>query len=246
MPVSRCKVHTDGSGKRVPNAGATGPKARVSWKTGPAPSVQGAPRAGPPPRLWAPGCALRASPLQAGGPGPAGAPMPSAVSAGGSPTSSLRRRPGGVGRGGEGSRRPTAGKGAPGALTYGPEHGVKGARILPVRGKVHPGDAELLAWELLHPLGGAAPQDPGAVTSHVLGDQRSHLLRRVERVPGERPALGGGGGPQRGLPERAVWGPCSLRSWELSRQSFWHPLPPPRVCGPRPLGWGVCDLWTLL
>lgn len=117
--------------------------------------------------------------------------MPSAVSAGGSPMSSLRRRPGDVGRGGEGSRRPTAGKVVPGALTYRPEHGVKGARILPVRGKVHPGDAELLVWELLHPLGGAAPQDPGAVASHVLGDKQSHLLRRVERVPGERPALAG-------------------------------------------------------
>ena len=105
--------------------------------------------------------------------------------------SSLRRRPGEGGRGGEGSRCPTAGKVVPGALTYRPEHGVKGARILPVRGKVHPGDAELLVWELLHPLGGAAPQDPGAVASHVLGDKQSHLLRRVERVPGERPALAG-------------------------------------------------------
>lgn len=123
--------------------------------------------------------------------GPQGPPCPPQCQPGGHPRALCVA----VGRGGEGSRRPTAGKGAPGALTYGPEHGVKGARILPVRGKVHPGDAELLAWELLHPLGGAAPQDPGAVTSHVLGDQRSHLLRRVERVPGERPALGGGGRP---------------------------------------------------
>ena len=147
--------------------------------------------------------------------------------AGGIARSEREAGPGGAGRDREGSRHPTAGKGAPGprgthVLTYGPEHRVKGAHVLPVRGEVHPGDAELLAWELLYPLGGAAPQDPGALASHVLGDQRSHLLQRVERVRGEGPALGGGGPAETtclsrtsgggGRPHAPLWGPCSLRS----------------------------------
>ena len=99
-----------------------------------------------------------------------------------------------------GVQMPHGWEGAPGPhgthiLTYGPEHGVKGAHVLPVRGEVHPGDAELLVWELFHPLGDAAPQDPGAMAGHVLGDQRSHLLQRVERVRGEGPVLGAGSAP---------------------------------------------------
>ena len=206
---------------------------------GPAPSVQGTPGAGPPATaLGSKLCPQGLSPLgwpswalqgpqrpPQGQPGAGGPNL--GVCPTRSPMSSLHCRPGGAGRDREGSRHPTAGKGAPGprgthVLTYGPEHRVKGAHVLPVRGEVHPGDAELLAWELLYPLGGAAPQDPGALASHVLGDQRSHLLQRVERVRGEGPALGGGGPAETtclsrtsgggGRPHAPLWGPCSLRS----------------------------------
>lgn len=56
-------------------------------------------------------------------------------------------------------------------LTYGPQDGVEGAHVLPARLEVLPSDLKLAIRELPHSQGGAAPQELGALRSHVLCDQ---------------------------------------------------------------------------
>lgn len=65
-------------------------------------------------------------------------------------------------------------------LTYGPQDCVEGAHVLPARGEVLPGDLKLAVWELPYAGGGTAPQELGAMRSHVLCDQGRHLLQSTK------------------------------------------------------------------
>lgn len=57
-------------------------------------------------------------------------------------------------------------------LTYGPQHSVEGACVLLAGSEVLPGDLQLAIREPPHSQGDAAPQEPGAMSCHVLCDQR--------------------------------------------------------------------------
>ena len=79
------------------------------------------------------------------------------------------------------SGRPETERVARRALTYGPQDGVKGARVLLAGGAVLPGDLQLAIREPPDPRGGTAPQEPGAMRCHVLYDHGGHLLQSIRR-----------------------------------------------------------------
>lgn len=186
MPVSRCKGAHGRVRKRVPTQGPQAPS-ECPGRDGPSALCAGSPSGRPHPTALGSRLCPQASPLQAGGPGPAGAPCPPQCQPGGHPQLSASPW-------GEAGRVPgvTAGKGA-WALAYGQSTVSRCPHPFRSEKRVHPGDAGAAGLGASPPSRETARRT-SAVTSHVLGDQRSHLLRRWR---GCRVAPSAGGGPQR-------------------------------------------------